>query len=58
MDEQKTSQEELNKATKMLEKGSARLMKAAGDREFDDISIAEVLVTAANTEWNGNEKIL
>lgn len=50
MDEQKQLQEELNKTTKMLEEGSARLVKAVGDRDFNDVSIAEVLVTAANAK--------
>jgi hypothetical protein len=50
LNEQKTLQEELNKATKMLEEGSIRLAKATIDREFHEISVAEVLVTAANAK--------
>ena len=45
---QKTLQEELTKATKMLEEGSTRLVAAMNNREFNEIDIAEVLVTAAN----------
>jgi len=50
MKEQKSLQEELTNATKMLEEGSARLLKAVSDKEFNDIGVAEVLVTAANTK--------
>ena len=50
LNEQKTLQEELNKATKMLEEGSTRLAKAISDREFHEICVAEVLVTAANAK--------
>ena len=50
MNEQKTLQEELNKATNMLEEGSTRLAKAISDREFHEICVAEVLVTAANAK--------
>jgi len=50
LNEQKTLQEELNKATKMLEEGSTRLAKAISDREFHKNCVAEVLVTAANAK--------
>jgi hypothetical protein len=40
----------LNKATKMLEEESIRLAKAMSDREFHEIGVAEVLVTADNTK--------
>lgn len=35
----------------MLEEGSTRLMKAVVDGVFDDISMAELLVTTANRKW-------
>jgi len=50
INEQKSLQEELNEATKMLEEGSTRLATAIGTRQFNEISIAEVLVTAANAK--------
>ncbi len=34
----------------MFEERSTRLAKAMGDREFQEISVAEVLVTAANAK--------
>ncbi|CAF1225658.1 unnamed protein product [Rotaria sordida] len=46
--EQKTLQDELTKATKMLEEGSTRLATAMNNKEFNEIGIAEVLLTAAN----------
>jgi hypothetical protein len=50
LNEQKTLPEELNKTTKMLEEGRTRLAKAMSDREFHEIGVAEVLVTAANAK--------
>ncbi len=50
LNEQKTLQEESNKATKMLEEGSTRLTKAMSDREFHEICVADVLVKAANAK--------
>ena len=48
LSEGKNLQEELTKATKMLEEESARLAVAINNRKFDDVAIAEVLVTAAS----------
>jgi hypothetical protein len=50
IDEQKNLQEELDKATKMLEEGSTRLAADIDTRQYNEISIAEVLVTAANAK--------
>ncbi len=58
INEQKTLQEELTKATKMLEEGSKRLATAINNREFNEISIAEVLVTAANSKLTVLQKQL
>ena len=41
-------QEELTKATKMLEEGRTRLVAAMNNREFNEIGVAEILVTGAN----------
>ncbi len=43
INEQKILQEELTKTTKMLEEGSTRLATAITNREFNGISITEVL---------------
>ena len=50
INEQKVLQDELTKATKMLEEGSTRLAAAMNIREFNEVSIAEVLITAANAK--------
>jgi hypothetical protein len=50
LSEGKNLQEELTKATKMLEEESARLAVAINNRKFDDVATAEVLVTAANAK--------
>ena len=50
LSEGKNLQEELTKATKMLEEESARLAVAINNRKFDDVATAEVLVTAANVK--------
>ncbi|CAF2854754.1 unnamed protein product [Rotaria sp. Silwood2] len=50
INEQKNLQEELTKATNMLEEGTTRLAAAMKNKKFDDIGIAEVLVTAANAK--------
>ncbi|CAF1602250.1 unnamed protein product [Rotaria sp. Silwood1] len=48
INEQKNLQEELTKATNMLQEGTTRLAAAMKNKTFDDIGTAEVLVTAAN----------
>ena len=48
--EQKPLQEELTRAAKMLEEGRKRLAAAMTNREFNDISIAEVFMTAGNAK--------
>ncbi|CAM2724318.1 unnamed protein product [Rotaria socialis] len=48
--EQKQLQEDLAKATNLLEEGSKRLAAAINNKTFDDLSTAEVLVTATNTK--------
>ncbi len=50
INEQKNLQEELTKATNMLEEGTTRLAAAVKNKKFDDIGTAEVLVTAANAK--------
>ena len=50
INEQKNLQEELTKATNMLEEGTTRLAAAMKNKRFDDIGTAEVLVTAANAK--------
>ncbi len=50
INEQKNLQEELNKATHMLEEGTTRLAAAMNNKTFDDMGTAEVLVTAANAK--------
>jgi len=50
LNEQKQLQEDLAKATNLLEEGSKRLVAAINNKTFDDFSTAEVLVTAANTK--------
>ena len=50
LSEGKNLQEELTKATKMLEQESARLAVTINNRKFDDVAKAEVLVTAANAK--------
>ncbi len=50
IDEQKSLQQELIIATKMLEEGSTRLATALSNKAFDDVGTAEVLVTAANAK--------
>ncbi|CAF4820425.1 unnamed protein product, partial [Rotaria socialis] len=48
--EQKQLQEDLAKATNLLEEGSKRLAAAINNKTFGDLSTAEVLVTATNTK--------
>ncbi|CAF3741579.1 unnamed protein product [Rotaria socialis] len=50
INEQKNLQEELTKATNMLEEGTTRLAAAMKNKKFDDIGTTEVLVTAANAK--------
>ncbi|CAF2072025.1 unnamed protein product [Rotaria magnacalcarata] len=58
INEQKTLQEELTKATNMLEEGTTRLAAAMKNKKFDDIGTAEVLVTAANAKLIKNNENL
>ena len=50
LSEGKNLQEELIKATKVLEEESTRLVIAINNRKFDDAATAEVLVTVANAK--------
>ena len=50
INEQQNLQEELTKATNMLDERTTRLAAAIRNRKFDDIGTAEVLVTAANAK--------
>ena len=50
INEQQNLQEELTKATNMLDEGTTRLAAAMKNKKFDDIGTAEVLVTAANAK--------
>ena len=50
INEQQSLQEELTKATNMLDEGTTRLAAAMKNKKFDDIGTAEVLVAATNAE--------
>ena len=48
--QQKTLQEELIRATKVLEEGSTRTAEAMNNRELNGIDTAEVFITAGNAK--------
>ncbi len=58
LNEQKNLQQEFLNATKMLEDGSTKLATALGNKAFDDVATAEVLVTAANAKLAFFENII